>query len=75
MKKYKVYPFKGNEINYIFRFLVAGLVVIPSYLFYIVLFSFNYILSFSLKCVKSIIFTTVDVLDIVFPLRWGDNES
>lgn len=74
MKKYKVYPFKGNEINYIFRFLVAGLIVIPSYLFYIVLFSFNYILSFSLKCVKSIIFTTVDVLDIVFPLKWGGNE-
>ena len=75
MKKYKVYPFKGNEINYIFRFLVAGLVVIPSYLFYIVLFSFNYILSFSLKCVKSIIFTTVDILDIVFPLKWGGDDK
>lgn len=75
MKKYKVYQFKGNEINYIFRFLVAGLIVIPSYLFYIVLFSFNCILSFSLNCVKSIIFTTVDVLDIIFPLkRGGDNE-
>lgn len=75
MKKYKVYPFKGNEINYIFRFLVAGLVVIPFYLLYIVLLSFNYTLSFSLKCIKSVIFTTVDTLDVIFPLKWGNDDK